>query len=117
MLPLHLRHLQTKPRAKKAPKYRNVKTDGYDSKREAKRAAELKLFERAGEITQLREQVKYELVPKQPGMRAMNYFADFVYVDKAGVQHVEDVKGVKTDVYRMKKKLMFQVHGILIEEV
>jgi hypothetical protein len=114
-LPLHLRYLA--PRKKKAPKYRNVKTDGYASKREAKRASDLKLLQRAGEIIDLQEQVKFVLVPKQKGMRSMSYYADFVYTDKAGVRHVEDVKGVKTPVYIAKKKLMQQVHGILIEEV
>lgn len=114
-LPVNLRYLQRKPPRK--AKYRNVKIDGYDSKREAKRATDLKLLQRAGAIFDLQEQVKFELVPKQPGERAMSYFADFVYVDQAGVRHVEDVKGMKTDVYRMKRKLMLQVHGIVIEEV
>ena len=56
-------------------KYKAVKTDGYSSKKEAKRAAELKLMERAGHISGLREQVAYVLAPsvviqgrKRPGI-------------------------------------------------
>lgn len=98
-------------------KYRNIKADGYDSKREARRAAELRLLQRAGEISDLREQVTFELIPKQGDMRATKYIADFVYVDKNGNQHVEDSKGFRTAEYRIKRKLMRFVHGITVEEV
>jgi hypothetical protein len=107
-------------------KYRNVKTNGYSSKRESKRAEELKLLERAGAITELREQVVFELAPsvvvqgrKRPPLR---YIADFVYfspdIDKRGLWNrvVEDVKGVKTNVYIIKRHLMKSVHGIDILE-
>ncbi len=104
------------------PKYRNKKTNGYASAREAKRAAELKFQEQAGEITNLREQVKYELIPKQDGERACSYIADFVYWHRhegmiPGEEIVEDAKGYRDPVYRIKRKLMLKVHGIRIREV
>ena len=85
-------------------KYRNIKTNGYDSKKESIRARELSLLEKAGVISYLQEQVKFELVPKQDKERSVVYVADFVYRegDKA---IVEDVKGIKTQVYIIKRKL------------
>ena len=82
-------------------KYNNTKYNGYDSKREAKRATELKLLEKAGVISHLQEQVVYELIPSQYRIvngkkkcveRAMKYIADFQYVEN-GETVVEDVKG------------------------
>ena len=102
-------------------KYGNTKVnvDGmpFDSKREAARWRELRLLERAGEISDLRRQVRYELVPKLPGERPVDYIADFVYRDKNGNEVVEDVKGVRTPVYVIKRKLMLWRHGIRIREV
>lgn len=102
-------------------KYGNTKVeiDGmpFDSKREAARWRELRLLERAGEINDLRRQVRYELVPKLPGERPVDYIADFVYRDKNGNEVVEDVKGVRTPVYVIKRKLMLWRHGIRIREV
>ena len=46
-------------------KYNNVKIDGYDSKKEYRRAKDLKLLEKKGIITGLQEQVKYELISPQ----------------------------------------------------
>ncbi len=59
-------------------KYGNRRTNGYASKREASRAQELRLLEKAGKIHNLREQVPFELIPKQDGERARKYVADFV---------------------------------------
>ena len=102
-------------------KYGNTKVnvDGmrFDSKREAARWRELQLLERAGEISDLRRQVRYELVPKLPGERPVDYIADFVYRDKDGNEVVEDVKGVRTPVYVIKRKLMLWRHGVRIREV
>lgn len=101
-------------------KYHATRTvvDGitFDSKREAARYTELKLMQRAGLISDLRRQVKFELIPKQQGERAVSYIADFVYSED-GQTVVEDVKGVRTPVYRIKKKLMLWRHGIRIREV
>jgi len=101
-------------------KYHATRTvvDGitFDSKREAARYAELKLMQRAGLISDLRRQVKYELIPKQQGERAVSYIADFVYSEN-GQTVVEDVKGVRTPVYKIKKKLMLWRHGVKIREV
>lgn len=106
-------------------KYNNSKHDGYDSKKEAKRATELKLLEKAGIISRLQEQVVYELIPSQYRIvdgkkkcieRAMKYIADFQYVEN-GNTVVEDAKGFRTEVYRIKKKLMLYFHDIQIKEV
>ena len=101
-------------------KYRNRKTvyDGitFDSQREASRYAELKLLERAGEISDLKLQVPFELIPKQSGERAVKYIADFVYLE-GGKSVVEDVKGKKTRDYIIKRKLLLWRHGITIKEV
>ena len=102
-------------------KYGNTKVnvDGmpFDSKREAARWQELRLMERAGEISDLHRQVRYELVPKMPGERPVDYIADFVYRDKDSNEVVEDVKGVRTQAYVIKRKLMLWRHGIRIREV
>ena len=101
-------------------KYHNTKTtvDGiaFDSKKEGARHGELQLLAKAGAIQDLRLQMPFELIPKQAGERAVRYIADFVYMEN-GKMIVEDVKGVKTDVYKIKKKLMLAVHGIRIREV
>ena len=95
-------------------KYRNRKTelDGvtYDSKKEARRAAELNLMLKNGEIITLARQVRFRLT------KGIEYVADFVYTTKDGEQIIEDVKGMKTDVYKLKKKLMKELRGIEILE-
>lgn len=104
-------------------KYGNIKTttsDGitHDSVKEANRWCELKLLERAGRISDLRRQVKFELIPKQEGERAVYYIADFVY-NENGKKVVEDVKSKgtkKKESYIIKRKLMLWVHGIKIKE-
>ncbi len=107
---------------KKRSKYGATKTGGYDSKREAKRAGELKLMRASGQIKCLREQVKFELIPAQRGddgkviERAVAYVADFVY-ERDGKVIVEDAKGMTTPAYIIKRKLMLSVHGIRVVEV
>lgn len=107
-------------------KYKNnkVEYDGiiFDSKKEAQRYAELKLLERVGKIKNLKRQVPFTLIPKildQNGkviQRACKYYADFVY-QLNGKLVVEDVKGVRTQVYKIKKKLMLYQHNIIIKEI
>lgn len=94
----------------------------YDSRREAERARILRLMQKAGEITNLKEQVKFELIPAQyiNGKcveRAVTYIADFTYIDKSGNLIVEDAKGVRTEKYIIKRKLMLYVYGIRVQEV
>lgn len=101
-------------------KYKNIKTvtsDGirHDSIKEANRWCELKWLERAGKIQDLQRQVKFLLIPKQDGERAVYYVADFVYIEN-GQKVVEDAKGCRTDVYKLKKKMMLYFHGIKIKE-
>lgn len=108
-------------------KYRNKKTevDGilFDSKREAERWCELKLMERAGLIKDLFRQFPIKLIPAQKDEngkvieRAVGYVADFVYTDtNTGKTIYEDVKGVKTKEYLLKRKMCLYFHGIRIHE-
>ena len=93
----------------------------FDSKKEYRRFCELSLLERAGTITDLQRQVKYELIPSQriDGKvveRPVHYVADFQY-RQDGKTVVEDTKGMKTRDYTIKRKLMLWVHKIKIREV
>jgi hypothetical protein len=95
----------------------------FDSKRELAWWLDLKLQERAGLISDLQRQVPFVLAPEADlgGPRKkphLLYIADAVYRDnQTGERVVADCKGCITDVYRIKKHLMFTVHGILIKEV
>ena len=109
----------------KKNKYNNKITelDGikFHSKKEALRYSQLKLYEKGGLIANLRLQVAYELIPKLVingrNERAIKYVADFVYTDTVNkVEVVEDCKGFKTDIYKLKYRLMKHVHGIDIKE-
>ena len=66
------------------------------------------------------ERVSYEIRLNENGElieRACTYIADFVYFDEKGNLVVEDTKGMRTDTYIIKRKLMLHVHGIRIHEV
>lgn len=104
-------------RNKSYNKYGNKKVvvDGYtfDSKKEARRYGELKLLLRAGKIKNLELQPKFELIPtirtEAETLRKVSYIADFKYTDlESGKVIVEDVKGFKTSVYLLKKRLFLQ---------
>ena len=102
-------------------KYHNKKDGGFDSKRERARYSDLMLMQEAGEIYQLQRQVKFTLIPAQyrDGKcieRACCYVADFTYRKKNGTFVVEDCKGFRTDVYRIKRKLMLERYDIRIKE-
>lgn len=109
-----------------ANKFGAVKKDvddiRFDSTKEANRYKELKVLVRAGEIKDLRLQVRYDLIPKQKfsdgsSMVGTYYLADFVYFDnRKGCEVVEDVKGKKTDVYQIKRKLMKLILDIEVYE-
>lgn len=105
----------------KESKYHNrkVTVDGltFDSVKEASRWQELKLLEKAGEIVGLNRQLQIELIPKTKLYRACYYVADFVYFDKrTGKTVYEDTKGMRTEVYKLKRKLLYWRHGIEIKE-
>lgn len=94
-------------------KYNNKKTiiDNikFDSRAEANRYIELKLLEKAGKISDLELQPKFELQEKYINnkgekVRAITYKADFSYIEN-GKLIVEDVKGVETKEFKLKKKL------------
>lgn len=91
----------------------------FDSKREADRYLVLKGMEEDRLIEDLRRQVRYELVPAFDvdgrHYRPVYYVADFVYVED-GKEIVEDVKGMRTDVYRLKSKLFARRYGMNIKE-
>lgn len=113
-------------------KYHAVKVGKSASKWEARRKAELEIMERFGQISNLRFQVPFELIPVQrepstvgprggvrPGKvieRNCLYVADFVY-DKDGQTIVEDTKGFRTKDYVIKRKLLLWRYGIRIKEV
>lgn len=110
----------------KESKYHNrkVTVDGitFDSVKEASRWQELRMLERAGEITGLVRQQKIELIPKTKLYRAVSYVADFCYFDKRTEKTIyEDVKGYKGGaayrIFTLKKKLLYWRYGIEIMEV
>jgi hypothetical protein len=100
-------------------KYHAIKTevDGFvfDSRREAARYRELKLLEQAGKIFNLTLQPRYNMMLN--GKRLGFYKADFQYITQSGAVITEDVKGVRTAVYRLKKKIVEAQYGITITEV
>lgn len=84
----------------------------FDSRKEAKRYTELKKLEEKGIIRDLSLQVQFELLPsfvividgKKKKRRPITYIADFVYY-RDDEKVIEDVKGLRTPVYKIKKKL------------
>lgn len=99
-------------------KYKNVKTAGYDSMKEANRGFELELLEKAGEISELKKQTKIELFGENMGKICV-YKADFTYYDKDGAWIIEDVKSSFTasmPVFRIKWKLVEDKYREGVEE-
>ena len=139
------RGVPTVPKAdKKQPKYRNQKTEAidpktgekiiFDSKKECDFYFELLAREKAGEVYDIKRQVEFILQEAFTDItgkkqRAITYKADFVYKERVNpkragkivtsddiIPHVVDVKGVRTDVYKLKKKMLAYT-GVIIEEV
>ena len=130
----------TDRQARRGNKYHSEKVtvDGetFDSRKEARRWQELRLLHKAGQISELRRQVKFVLIPTQRAVdtrgpkggvikgkvleREVSYLADFYYIED-GKQVVEDVKGYKGGeaykVFVIKRKLMRFVYGIGIREI
>lgn len=121
-------------------KAKKIEIDGmkYDSKKEYNRHMDLLILEKAGEIKDLKRQVKFVLIPAQrePDRvgarggkiqgkvieRECAYVADYVYTDvKTGEQVVEDVKGYKGggayDLFTIKRKMMLYFYGIKVKEI
>lgn len=102
----------------------NTPDGRFDSEKEARRFDELKLMQKIGLIFKLQRQVPFEILPpcdeyEQP----LRYVADFVYYIPGAldmIMVVEDVKSEATardKTYRIKKRMMYQILGIKIQEV
>lgn len=91
----------------------------FHSKKESARYVQLKQSEIAGLIHDLKLQVPFELIPKLvingKNERAIKYVADFTYYDTDGNYIVEDVKGMITDIFKIKYRLLKLIHNIDIK--
>lgn len=87
----------------------------FASRHEASRYRQLKLMEKAKAIQDLHLQVIFPLIKKSEYGREIKYIADFVYYED-GHMVVEDSKGMRTPVYKLKKRLMAEIYGIVIKE-
>lgn len=101
-------------------KYHAVRTEfegrTFHSKAEANRYGDLLLLKKSGAIRDLECQIPYPL--RVNNVLITTYVADFRYVDvEKGLQIVEDVKGARTALYRIKKKMVLAIYGIEITEV
>jgi len=109
-------------------KFRNVQSGRYASKREARAATELETLERSGQIRDLKEQVRFLLIPAQLDAqgktieRPCYYTADFTFDEwdagrKQWTKVVADAKGYPNDRWPLKRKLMLFVHGVRVREI
>ena len=97
----------------KPSKYKNVRTNGFDSKKEFQRYQELVILEKLGQIQHLETQVGFPL--RVNDVLIGHYVCDYLYWEN-GKKVVEDCKGVKTPIYRIKCKLMNAIYDITIRE-
>ena len=106
-------------------KYHSTPTviDGirFDSKAEANRYMDLKSLQNYGEIADLQCHPRFLLqeafVHNGERERAIYYEADFSFTDHENI-YVEDVKGVKTEVYKLKRKLFIKKYpSIIFKEI
>lgn len=104
---------------KRKSKYRNEKTEYngvlYDSKKEAKYAQDLDLLVKGKQVEKWERQTPFTCVVNKK--KICTYYADFKVWYTNGTIEVIDVKGVKTDVYKIKKKLVEALFNIKIIEV
>lgn len=108
-------------------KYKNKKVivNGikFDSQKESNRYLDLLALQKVGLIQDLHRQVRFELQPsyKKKGktIRAITYIADFVYYDTfKGEKIVEDTKGYRTEIYKLKKKIFeYKYPNLEIKEI
>ena len=102
---------------KSRSKYRAIPTGGYASKLEARRAGELSLLQRSGQISELKEQVAFVLAPsvrlldKKRARPAMRLIVDFTYKENGSLV-LEDAKGFETPMSLAKRHLLKHVHGL-----
>ncbi len=102
---------------------RKITVDGitFDSKHEAEIYKQLKLLECSNQITNLQLQVPFILLDKYKingkTVRAIKYIADFTFTNSNGQMEVWDAKGLRTECYKLKKKLFEYRYGIEIKEV
>jgi hypothetical protein len=116
-----IREVNDMRKAKRGNKYKAVKTtvDGrkFDSKAEAKRGAELELFQKAGKISQLKYQVRFPF--KHNETLIGTYIADFTYMDNSGLV-VEDVKSpmtAKLPMFKRNERCMRAFYGLVVKVV
>lgn len=114
------RDMIEKASGKKRSKYGSKKTYvgslKFDSVKEGKRYSELFIMQHRGLISALELQPRYPLIVN--GRKVCTYVADFRYLDGSGRVRVEDVKGVRTPTYKLKKKLFEALYvGLEIEEL
>ena len=100
-------------------KYRNkiTKIDGikFRSKKEANRYSELKLLKSAGHVIDFKMQVPYIIA--EYSNTKIKYYLDFLVHWNTGELTYEDTKGIRTSLYKLKKLLMAEKHGIIITEI
>src|SRR6266481_255784 len=93
--------------ARTVSKYKAIKTEvdgvAFHSRKEANRYRELKLLEKCGKISELGLQPRWPIFINN--MLICYYIADFRYYE-SGEWIIEDVKGMKTPIYNLKKKLI-----------
>jgi hypothetical protein len=111
-------------------KYRNkpVRAEGkyFASKKEYAKWCELRMLEKAGKIFNLQFQVPYIIIPADEVFkRPVKYVADFVWREPDHEKPwdlqmktvVADAKGVRTQTYILKRRLMWQYWKILVKEI
>ncbi len=101
-------------------KFGNVPTvvngHSFHSKKEARRYMDLLALQSAGLIRDLETQPRFRL--EVGGVHVCDYIGDFRYFDVPRNEVVvEDVKGVRTETYKLKKRLMLALHGTEVEEI
>jgi hypothetical protein len=94
---------------------KRTEVDGitFDSKKEAARYLQLKLLQKAGQIQDLELQPEYPMIVNN--RKVCSYRADFRYTEN-GKNIVEDTKGIRTAMYRLKAKLFKALYGFDIYE-
>tara|TARA_A100001391_G_scaffold132660_2_gene91691 strand:- start:135 stop:479 length:345 start_codon:yes stop_codon:yes gene_type:complete len=109
-MPSYKRYYQKNKFGAKKTEFMGMK---FDSKWEAERYGQLCKLQETGEISGLDRQVRFNIVINDQKICA--YIADYTYYDAENNFIVEDAKGVETDVFRLKKKLMKAVNDIEIK--